>query len=914
MVSAVFHYVVDGCGVGGSARLLARSSRGERRGGRRHRYRWQGGASRSAKTTVAASKHSPAGTTLTLIVDRTDDDGAASACTAAANDCSLRGAITNAGGSTADEIITFDPTVFGTPQTITLGGTEIVIAANGTLAINGPGADLLTISGGNASRIMSTGAGVLASISGIKFTEGNGVGAANTGRGGAIYNNFGTLTLSDLIITGNTAANGGGLNNAGSGSVLYIDNCVISNNTSTGSGGGMQNFSTSTAVISNSTFSDNQGESSVGGGGAQLNGTVQITNSTFANNSATAGSGGAFQSNGSSLVMTNVTVSGNTSATNGGGIHRGTTNVNFFIRNSIVAGNSGDAASPDITNSAGGITSEGNNIIGNVGTSTGWVMSDQLNTNPMLGTLAANGGFGQTFLPLTGSPAIDAGNNCVINLSCSTNNPPTAVTMDQRGTSRPQGATVDVGSVEVGLNATFPGTGVGPIPDNSPGTPLDVTFDVAGVTGPLTDVQVDMAFSVPHTWAGDVDVTLIAPGGASHVLYASTGATTPTAVGDSSDLTGPYNFTDAAAGTNWWAEALAQASTASLTAGDYRTTEAGPQPVNTTSPETNMTAAFAGVTNPNGTWTLRFTDNASGDTGAIGSANLKLTWNPSAPTVKSPYDFDGDGKTDLSIFRPSGATGSEWWYLRSSNGGNYATQFGSPTDKLVAADYTGDGKADIAFWRPSTGEWFILRSEDSTFYAFPFGSTGDVPAPADYDGDGKADAAVFRPSSSTWFIQNSGGGTTIQAFGSAGDVPVAGDYDGDGKADIAIFRPNGTTGSEWWILRSTAGLIAMQFGAPTDKTVVGDYTGDGKADVAFWRPSTGEWYILRSEDSSFYAFPFGSVGDIPVPGDYDGDGKADAAVFRPSSSTWFAQGSTSGTIIQQFGSTGDVPVPNEFVR
>ncbi len=223
-------------------------------------------------------------------------------------------------------------------------------------------------------------------------------------------------------------------------------------------------------------------------------------------------------------------------------------------------------------------------------------------------------------------------------------------------------------------------------------------------------------------------------------------------------------------------------------------------------------------------------------------------WEYNLQGTRSPYDFDGDGKTDLSIFRPSGATGSEWWYLRSSNGSNYATQFGSATDKLAAADYTGDGKTDVAFWRPSTGEWFILRSEDSTFYAFPFGSTGDVPAPADYDGDGKADAAVFRPSSSTWFIQNSGGGTTIQAFGSAGDVPVAGDYDGDGKADIAIFRPNGTTGSEWWILRSTAGLIAMQFGAPTDKTVVGDYTGDGKADVAFWRPSTGEWYILRSED------------------------------------------------------------------
>ncbi len=305
----------------------------------------------------------------------------------------------------------------------------------------------------------------------------------------------------------------------------------------------------------------------------------------------------------------------------------------------------------------------------------------------------------------------------------------------------------------------------------------------------------------------------------------------------------------------------------------------------------------------------------AGQTSAAGQFSFQSGfWTIPAHHAVSLFDFDGDYKTDLSIFRPNGATGSEWWYLKSSNGGNFATQFGTPTDKLVAADYTGDGKADIAFWRPSTGEWFILRSEDSSFYAFPFGASGDIPAPADYDGDGKADAAVFRSSNSTWFIQNSGGGTTIKTFGSVGDVPVVADYDGDGKADLAIFRPNGATGSEWWISKSSGGTFATQFGVPTDRTVPGDYTGDGKADIAFWRPATGQWYILRSEDLSFFAFPFGSNGDIPVPGDYDGDGKTDAAVFRPSSSTWFAQGSTSGTIIQQFGAAGDVPVPSEFVR
>ncbi len=283
--------------------------------------------------------------------------------------------------------------------------------------------------------------------------------------------------------------------------------------------------------------------------------------------------------------------------------------------------------------------------------------------------------------------------------------------------------------------------------------------------------------------------------------------------------------------------------------------------------------------------------------------------NPTAPRTR--FDYDGDGKTDLSIFRPAPG---EWWINRSSTSQTFAVQFGQSTDKIAPADYSGDGKTDIAFWRPSTGQWFILRSEDSSFYAFPFGTSGDVPVPADYDGDGKADAAVFRESSLTWFISKSSGGTDIIGFGAAGDKPVVGDYDGDGKADIAIFRPNGANGAEWWIRRSSNGSVfVLQFGVATDKPVQGDFTGDGKTDVAVFRPANGNWFILRSEDFSFFAFPFGTNGDVPVAGDYDGDGKFDAAVFRPSSNTWFVQRSTAGTLIQTFGIAGDLPTPNAFV-
>jgi uncharacterized delta-60 repeat protein len=279
----------------------------------------------------------------------------------------------------------------------------------------------------------------------------------------------------------------------------------------------------------------------------------------------------------------------------------------------------------------------------------------------------------------------------------------------------------------------------------------------------------------------------------------------------------------------------------------------------------------------------------------------------SAIRKATPFDFDGDGKTDVSIFRPNSG---EWWYYRSLDGQVPAVRFGSSTDKIVPGDYTGDGKTDVAFWQPLSGYWFIVRSENNSFFSFPFGTSGDVPVPADYDGDGKTDPAVFRPSTNTWYISLTSGGTSIFQFGTSGDVPVVGDYDGDNKADIAIFRPSS---GQWWISRSTAGLVVATFGTATDKPVQGDFTGDGKTDIAIWRPSTGEWFVLRSEDSSFFSIPFGANGDTPVAGDYDGDGKFDFAVFRPLGSTWYVQRSTAGLAIQQFGLSSDRPVPAAFV-
>ncbi|HEY0426787.1 MAG TPA: FG-GAP-like repeat-containing protein [Pyrinomonadaceae bacterium] len=259
-------------------------------------------------------------------------------------------------------------------------------------------------------------------------------------------------------------------------------------------------------------------------------------------------------------------------------------------------------------------------------------------------------------------------------------------------------------------------------------------------------------------------------------------------------------------------------------------------------------------------------------------------------------DFDGDGKSDIGVYR------SGTWYLSESAAGETSFQFGLATDKIVPADYDGDGRTDAAVYRDGT--WYLMQSRDGV-RTVQFGLADDTPQPGDYDGDGRDDVAVWRASDGVWYVLRSRDGFSAYKFGQTGDRPIAADFDGDGRADYAVYRA-GT----WYLQRSTEGFTAYQFGFTADKTIVADYDGDGRADSAVFRE--GVWYVLKST-GGYSSVQYGDNGDIPTPADYNGDGKADYAVFR--NGTWWMQMSpTSGDTVYNFGLASDVPIQSVRVR
>ncbi len=253
---------------------------------------------------------------------------------------------------------------------------------------------------------------------------------------------------------------------------------------------------------------------------------------------------------------------------------------------------------------------------------------------------------------------------------------------------------------------------------------------------------------------------------------------------------------------------------------------------------------------------------------------------PTPPPVTDPGihdsgDYDGNGTSDIAVFRP----GSGLWSIR----GVTRCYFGSIGDRPAPGDYNGDGTTDIGLFRASSGLWAIRGM--SRFY---FGSSAYTEVPGDYNGDGTCDPAVFRPEGGLWAVR----GVTRIYFGGSGDRPVPGDYTGDGTKDFGIFR--GSTGL--WALK---GVSRIYFGEDLDRTLPGDYDGNGTWEPALFRPPTGLWAV-RSVTRCY----FGGWADRPAPADYAGDSTARIGIFRAGSGLWAIRGLTR----LYYGRAGDIPV------
>jgi hypothetical protein len=289
--------------------------------------------------------------------------------------------------------------------------------------------------------------------------------------GGGVMNAGGTLTLNSCAIRDNTASSGAGIYNGPDG-ILFLANCLLEGNISTGTSGGAGIYNRGSLYVEDTTIRDNHADAASANGGGLLNDNgasdeVKVIRSTLSGNS-TEQFGSAIHDQGEGdLYMVNATVSGNlinsafgpgdgsifiglnssaeilftTIAWNfagGAGVEGGiVTAGSLVISDSIVANN-------DNTNclavDAGSITSEGNNIEN--GTDCGFTSGgDMQNTDPLLGGLADNGGPTWTMALLPGSPAIDAAGD----QACAD---PTVGGIDQRGISRPIGATCDIGAFE----------------------------------------------------------------------------------------------------------------------------------------------------------------------------------------------------------------------------------------------------------------------------------------------------------------------------------------------------------------------------------------------------------------------------------------------------------------------------------
>jgi hypothetical protein len=471
--------------------------------------------SHQARRSHAHSRHWPI---LERLEDRTVLSGVTYTVNSILDDGSagtLRWAITQANTVTpgARNTIQFS---LPSPSTIKLESALPSLMA-ATIAIEGPGASSLTVErdpilpSSNPFGVFVVNTGVTAAISGLTIAHGL------ADFGGGVFNG-GTVTLTNSTLATNSASYGGGIYNA---DTATLTNCTLAAN-SADYGGGIDN--PGTVTLTNCTLAANSAD--YFGGGINNSGTVTLTNSTLATNSASYG-GGVF--NGGTVTLTNSTLATNSADGYGGGIDNAGT---VTVANTIIAGNTAGSDGPDVFFQA--VTSQGYNLIGNPSGGSGFIGTDLLSVNPLLGSLQDNGGPTQTMALLPGSPAIDAADAA------------SAPANDQRGMARPQGSAPDIGAFESrGFTISVTGGDGQSTPLNAPfAQPLEVT--VASHYGELVAGGV-VTFTTPSSGASAIlssNTATIGPGGlASITATANTTAGTYNVTASAAGAAGPTSFT-----------------------------------------------------------------------------------------------------------------------------------------------------------------------------------------------------------------------------------------------------------------------------------------------------------------------------------------------------------------------------------
>jgi Right handed beta helix region len=403
----------------------------------------------------------------------------------------LRQAIINANGNSGPDTISFDSGLSGT---ITLASDLPTITQ--ALAINGPGADKITVSGNDAHRIFDlnpTPAGDPVSISGLTLTGGRSASSVTAAiRGGAILNETAHLTISDSTISGNNGpGSGGGIYSgypssptAGHHADLTVRRSTLSGNHAS-QGGGAIYLNDGSGHIIDSTISGNTAFWGGGVGIYYMQGPTVIENSTISGNTASGatpdrGGGLYIFRNPAGVTLSSTTVSGNT-AEQGGGVFdygyiplSGPSNQAPVLHNTIIAGNTATGSGADVSNANGSTFDSAFSLIRDTSTATineTVPGSDVIGQDPQLGALGSNGGATQTMLPVGTSPAIDQGSAF-------------GLATDQRDMTRP----IDLGGFPNSSAAGADGSDIGAVELQSPPEPSPAESSPPAAPSPPSNV------------------------------------------------------------------------------------------------------------------------------------------------------------------------------------------------------------------------------------------------------------------------------------------------------------------------------------------------------------------------------------------------------------------------------------------